>query len=372
MKSLNLKILIVVIGCFISANAWTQACCEKSKKVEGDSQLSIHKVLTSDYDLTDHEGNNVRLNEVIKDKVVVMNFMFTTCKTICPPMGANFVALKKKLGDRVNENMVMLSISIDPSTDTPERLNAWKNKFDDGDDQLWTLLTGKKTTVDQLLKDLDVFTPLIDEHAPIIIMGNASNDNWIRTNGLASPDILAEKVIEYLDEAIEESNNKADLGYFSDLELINQHGEKFRFYSDLLKDKIVFINPFFADCPGSCPIMHTMMKDVQKHLGDKLGSSVLLLSITVDPINDTPDKLKDYAASYDAKPGWHFLSGSVGNVNAVMKKLGKYVESREQHDTILLIGNMNTKLWKKANGLASSAEIIKVLDSVVYDTGESD
>ena len=200
-------------------------------------------------------------------------------------------------------------------------------------------------------------------------MGSANDDNWLRTNGLAEPEILAGKVNELLEKAKAEKAKKVDISYFTDLTLQNQHGEEFRFYSDLMQDKIVFINPFFSECPGTCPVMHTMMQQVQAHLGDKLGESVVMLSITVDPINDTPEVLKEYAESYGAKPGWHFLSGSVNNVNTIMKKLGKYVETREQHDTIILIGNLKTKLWKKANGLAKASEVIEVLDSVIQDEG---
>ena len=82
--------------------------------------------------------------------------------------------------------------------------------------------------------------------------------------------------------------------------------------------------------------------------------------------------LGTYAESYGAKDGWHFLSGSVKNVNTITRKLGKYVEHREDHDTIILIGNLKTKLWKKANGLAGAPEIIKVLDSVIADVGDTE
>lgn len=372
MKKLTSTLILLSFLMFFAGYSYAQDCCAKGKVEDKDIKTSTATVMSSVYELTDHKGEKVQFGDFIKDKVVVMNFVFTTCKTICPPMGANFAALKTELGERVKENLAMISISIDPNTDTPERLNTWKNQFDSSDDGIWTMFTGGKSTVDQLLKDLGVFTPLIDEHAPIIMIGSANNDEWIRTNGLASSDVLAGKINQYLDKAKLEFSQKADRTYFTDLVLTNQHGDEFKFYSDLLKDKVVFINPFFAECPGTCPLMHTMMQDVQKHLGDKLGKSVVMLSITVDPVNDTPEKLKDYAASYGARPGWHFLSGSVVNVNAVMKKLGKYVEVREQHDTVLLIGNMNTKLWKKANGLANVSEIIEILDSVIEDVGETD
>jgi len=372
MKRLILPILIVLLSAATTEATYAQSCCAKSKKADTDSKTTIAKMMSNDYVLTDHNGKSRTLKELIKDKVVVMNFIFTSCKTICPPMGANFAALKKELGDRAKQNLIMLSVSIDPTTDTPERLKAWKNNFEDDDDELWTLLTGKKTVIDQLLKDLSVFTPLIEEHAPIIIMGSDYNEEWIRTNGLAQPAVLAHKVDTYLQEATSAFNEKANIGYFTDLELINQHGEKFRFYSDLMKDKVVIINPFFSECMGTCPMMHSKLKEVQAFLGEKLGESVNILSISIDPVRDTPKILSEYAAGFDTRKGWHFLSGKVSNVNTITKKLGKYVDNREQHDTIFLIGNLNTGLWEKVNGLAKTEEIIAELNEVMQDQNDSE
>ena len=76
---------------------------------------------------------------------------------------------------------------------------------------------------------------------------------------------------------------------------------------------------------------------------------------------------KVYAEKYGAKQGWYFLSGNKENVETVLKKLGKYVLNREHHDSILLIGNLPTGLWKKVNGLAPVEEIINIIDSVVND-----
>jgi protein SCO1/2 len=115
--------------------------------------------------------------------------------------------------------------------------------------------------------------------------------------------------------------------------------------------------------------MNTMMEQLQNHLGDRLGKDVVLLSITVDPANDTPGMLKDYADRFHAKRGWYFLSGDRENVDIALHKLGQYTEVRENHSTIVLIGNVSTRLWKKVNGLAPAGDIIKVLDGVMADTG---
>ena len=142
-------------------------------------------------ELLDQDGQRVRVHDLLTGKVVAMNFVFTTCTTVCPPMGAHFARLQKQLGDRPVE---LISISIDPTTDTPQRLKAWSEKF--GAQDGWTLLTGEKLEVDKLLKALGVFTPDFAEHSPVILVGDASRDRWTRAYGLAPP----EQILALLDQ----------------------------------------------------------------------------------------------------------------------------------------------------------------------------
>jgi protein SCO1 len=155
--------------------------------------------------------------------------------------------------------------------------------------------------------------------------------------------------------------------YFTDVVLVNQNGERVRFYSDLLKDKVVIINAFFATCTGSCPPMSHNLSRVQDALADRMGKDVVILSITVDPAMDTPERLKEYAAKMGAKPGWYFLTGEQANVELAQRKLGQYVTDKQDHKAILLVGNVRTGLWKKAFALAPSDEIVKLVQSVLAD-----
>jgi protein SCO1/2 len=155
--------------------------------------------------------------------------------------------------------------------------------------------------------------------------------------------------------------------YFTDVMLINQNGEKLRFYSDLLKGKVVIINTFFATCQGSCLPMNRNLEKVQQALGDHVGRDVFILSISVDPLVDTPPKLKEYAKKLNARPGWNFLTGDKENVEFALKKLGQFVDDKQDHLNIFIIGNERTGLWKKAFGLAQSDELVKVVESVLND-----
>src|SRR6185369_9293698 len=114
--------------------------------------------------------------------------------------------------------------------------------------------------------------------------------------------------------------------YFSDVELINQDGQKMRFYSDVLKDKVVVINTFFTTCTGVCPPINRNLEKVQEALGDRLGKDVFLISMSVDPETDTPSRLKEYSSRFHARPGWIFLTGKKENIDWALYKLGQYVE----------------------------------------------
>ncbi|HEV7375878.1 MAG TPA: SCO family protein [Pyrinomonadaceae bacterium] len=160
--------------------------------------------------------------------------------------------------------------------------------------------------------------------------------------------------------------------YFTDVVLINQDGEKMRLYSDLLKDKVVIIDFFFATCQGSCLPLNRNLQKVQEALGDRVGKDVHLISISVDPTVDTPASLKEYAKKLNAKHGWYFLTGDKENVGFALRKLGGYVEDKQNHTNIFIIGNERTGLWKKAFGLAQSAELIKVVESVLNDQPTGD
>ena len=165
------------------------------------------------------------------------------------------------------------------------------------------------------------------------------------------------------------STESAAEKYFTDIQLVNQNGEKMRFYHDLLQGKTVIINSFFATCQGSCLPMTRNLEKVQDALGERLGKDAHIISISVDPTVDTPTELKAFSKKFHARPGWYFLSGSKENVEFVLKKLGQFVEDKNDHLNIFIIGNERTGLWKKAFGLAKSEELIKVVDSVIDDKG---
>ncbi len=147
------------------------------------------QVRIPDVVLLDQHGEAVNFySDLIAGQLVAMNFVFTTCTTICPPMGATFGKLERLLDESGSEAR-LISVSVDPAVDTPARLEAWGKKFGAGD--RWTLVTGSVPEVNRLLKALGVFSPEKTDHSPVALIGNAKTGEWLRTSGITAPARLA-------------------------------------------------------------------------------------------------------------------------------------------------------------------------------------
>jgi cytochrome oxidase Cu insertion factor (SCO1/SenC/PrrC family) len=164
----------------------------------------------------------------------------------------------------------------------------------------------------------------------------------------------------------EKSPSAAAAAYFPNVLLQTQDDNEVRFYSDMLKGKIVMINFMFSTCQGICPPMTANLAKVQKLLRDN-ETRITMISITVDPLTDTAQRLKEYAAKFNAQPGWYFLTGKKENVDAVLKKLGSSVDDKNQHTSILFAGNESTGHWIKIFAMSKPEEIVQAV-SKLFET----
>ncbi|HYY41720.1 MAG TPA: SCO family protein [Pyrinomonadaceae bacterium] len=148
-------------------------------------------VAIPDLELLDQDGHTIHFyRDLVQGKVVAVNFIFTTCTTICPPLGATFARVQKELGERAGRDVRLISISVDPVTDTPERLKAWGAKFHAGPG--WTFVTGAKPQIDELLRALGGAVARREDHSPVVLIGNDARGQWTRTYGLAKPSQLVQ------------------------------------------------------------------------------------------------------------------------------------------------------------------------------------
>jgi protein SCO1 len=152
-------------------------------------------------ELVTQDGKTVRFyDDLLKDKQVAINAIFTTCKDVCPLETANMVQLHKVLGARVGKDVHLYSISIDPKRDSPEVLKAYAEKF--GAD--WTFLTGKPEEIKLLMKklalirDRDEPTSRQSHHAAYLIVGGVQEGHWTRFSAVDNPRFLAARMGTFL------------------------------------------------------------------------------------------------------------------------------------------------------------------------------
>ncbi|HEX6829630.1 MAG TPA: SCO family protein [Burkholderiales bacterium] len=146
--------------------------------------------------------------------------------------------------------------------------------------------------------------------------------------------------------------------YFTETELVTQDGKKVRFYSDVLEGRIVLINTIYTNCQDACPLITQKLNEVRAQLGDSFGSKVYFVTISSDPVRDTPKALREFARKQNADPpGWTYLTGPKKNVDLVLKKLGQFSQNVEEHSTLLIAGNVPEKRWSKIRPDAPSVAI---------------
>ncbi|MCU1725241.1 SCO family protein [Pseudomonas sp. 5P_5.1_Bac1] len=149
--------------------------------------------------------------------------------------------------------------------------------------------------------------------------------------------------------------------YFTDTELLDQNGRRLRFYSDVLKDKVVLLNVIFTHCNDACPLITRKLREVREALGDK-AAEVTFISISSDPANDTPEVLKRFAGQQGVDgPNWLFLTGAQADIDRVLGRLGHILPSPEQHSTQLIAGDVAGKRWSKIRPDAPPAAIAQRL-----------
>ena len=136
--------------------------------------------------------------------------------------------------------------------------------------------------------------------------------------------------------------------YFTNLEVISQDGQRLRFYDDVLKGKVVAVSFIFTNCQGACPLMTRNLTLVRDMLGGQVGNSIHFVTISLDPVRDTPAAMKAFADKHDAdQEGWLFLTGQPENLKHIVSRLGSYTEDLEAHSTVLLAANVRNAHWTK-------------------------
>jgi cytochrome oxidase Cu insertion factor (SCO1/SenC/PrrC family) len=145
-----------------------------------------------------------------------------------------------------------------------------------------------------------------------------------------------------------------------DVRVYDQNGKQLNFYSDLVKGRTVAINFIFTTCTGVCPPMTATFRRVQQNLPERTPP-IQLISISVDPATDTPARMHEFAAKFNAGPGWTFVTGDKNEIDLLLQALGAAVANKNDHTPMILIGNEVTDYWTRAYGLSSPTTLIQVI-----------
>jgi protein SCO1 len=172
-------------------------------------------------------------------------------------------------------------------------------------------------------------------------------------------------VVGQASDSYTSSRKKTQERHFPNFELTTHEGKKVRFYDDLVKDKIVVINFFYADCVGICPGITANLKRVQELLGDRVGRDIFMYSITLRPEKDKTAALDHYVKMHKIKPGWTFLTGKPDEIDTLRRKLGfsdnnpELDKDRNNHIGMVRYGNEPRQWWAMCPGRAKPKWIVE-------------
>lgn len=187
------------LGAGLLAPLGVQAHGAHDQHKADERRPSTVQVSVPDVALVDASGRERKLkSEVMGERVVVVNFVFTTCTTVCPISSAILAQVQQRLGVQVGKDVQLVSISVDPQRDTPARLKAYASKVGAGAG--WTWLTGRKEVVDGVLKAFGAYATRPEDHPAMMLIGSARTGRWTRMYGFPSATEVLAQVTQHVAE----------------------------------------------------------------------------------------------------------------------------------------------------------------------------
>jgi len=147
-------------------------------------------------------------------------------------------------------------------------------------------------------------------------------------------------------------------GRMDDVALRARDGRPVRWRSDVLRDRIAVVNFVYTTCSSICPPMSAMMAELQRSLAHEPASPVALVSLSVDPLTDTPQRLEHFARAFEPGPRWWWLTGEPGAVFGLLDALGVQTGGDPQsHAPLWLVGAAGRGDWRRLVGLPTLAQM---------------
>lgn len=170
---------------------------------------------------------------------------------------------------------------------------------------------------------------------------------------------------------------------FADVQVRNQFNEEFRFHRRFVRDGgALLINTMYTTCRGSCPVTNSVLESLRKSLWPIFGDRLSIVSLSVEPAIDVPEKLRSYAESFGAdRPRrnlceWHFLTGTEKHVETLRRSLGFYdLDPRvdrdpTQHAAALMFGNVTFDRWAVLPAASKESQLITTIRRIAGFTFE--
>lgn len=142
-----------------------------------------------------------------------------------------------------------------------------------------------------------------------------------------------------------------------DVVLVNQEGKRVRLASLLNSDQPVVVDFIYGTCTTICPVLSAGFTNLRKTLGAD-AQKAQLISITIDPENDRPEKLKQYLKRFNGGPGWDFLTGSREDVGRVLRAFNAFVVDKMSHEPLYLLRAPNGQQWVRIKGLIKKSDLV--------------
>jgi protein SCO1/2 len=187
---LGLACALLVAGGVAKAQDPTSDHCKAAAKASPFVR-SQHAYVLPDVTLRDQSGRPVSMSELQEaSEPLAVNFIFTTCTTICPVMTATFAQMRRDLGAEA-DHIRLVSITIDPEHDTPAVLAGYAERF--AAPTGWSFLTGSSEDVERVLRAFDAWSGSKSSHRPITLLRRPGEKEWVRLDGLGSGAALADQ-----------------------------------------------------------------------------------------------------------------------------------------------------------------------------------
>ena len=156
-----------------------------------------------------------------------------------------------------------------------------------------------------------------------------------------------------------------------EIELVDMHGNKVVLASLINSERPVLLNFIFTTCPSFCPILSATFGQVQNKF-ELHGPTArpLLVSISIDPEHDTPERLKKYASKFKAGPDWTFLTGNHGAILEVQRVFDAYQGEKMNHQPLTFLHKPGSSKWLRLEGFTSAKNLMNEYQHLVSDNAK--